>query len=406
MTGNSDRNSLPSPVLLAIASGLSSFGLSIILPALPAVAERYGTDLAGAQFVVSAYLLGLAITQPVVGFLTDLIGRRVVILSGFSVLIVSCFAANWAPSLEVLALLRFLQAAGVATGTVVCRAVIRDTYPPAEGARAMSFLTMGLGVAPIIAPILGGWLFELGSVEWVFIANGVIAMAIWLLLFLTLPETLASDAPRPRVDQWLGSYGTLFRSRVFLGYTAVYGFIQGSFFAFLAVGAAVFEDSFGLGPRAFGAVWGAMGFSYVIGAMIGGRISNGPRRPLLLPVGMWLTLGFGVLLSVLVLSVGAHAIVALPPMFVMMTVSGCVTPLVMAGAVYQHPSIAGTAAGLSSALSMVSASSFTVMAGYLYDGRFGPIALLMTSATILTFLGWLLVSGSRGRELGAAPGRA
>lgn len=385
------RSAAPSLALLALISGVSSFSLAIVLPAIPDLAARLGTDYAGAQFLVSGYLLGLALSQPIWGQVSDHIGRRPVVLTGFIVYALASFACIGADSLESLSLLRVLQAAGASTGTVVARAVIRDLFAEADGARAMSWVSIGLGAAPIVAPMIGGALLFTGSTDGVFLIMGLIGLALWLVLFFRLRETLPADTVSLPWRNVMSGYAQLLRCREFLGFTAVYGLMQGGFFAFLAVGAAVFNDSFALGAGTFGAVWGVMGLAYVIGAMLGGRLSSGPRRPLLLPICIVATLVLGALMLALDLLLGARPFTVLIPMFLMMALSGCANPLVMAGAVYQIPQLAGTAAGLSSAMGMSMSGAFTVAAGIFYAGDFTPIAALIALAGGLTALSWLLV---------------
>lgn len=381
----------PSLPLLAVVSGLSSFSLTIVIPALPAMAAGYNVTLAQIQLLVSFFLLGLALSQPLWGHVTDVIGRRPVVLLGLALFVIASAASLGERSLGELTLLRFLQALGASAGTVVARAIIRDTHEEQDAARAMSWISIGLGGAPIVAPIIGGALLLFGDIRWVFAVMAAIGIALWLLLWLQLPETLAADRPRPAWRNLLRSYATLLGSRGFVGYTAVYGFFQGGFFAFLAVGAAVFQDSFGLGPAVFGAVWGLMGTSYVIGAVVGGRLSSGPRRPLLLPVCVLSALGVSLLMLALDVLLGTRMPSVLIPLFLMMTVTGAATPLVMAGAVYQVPQLAGTAAGLSSALGMVLGGCFTVLAGLVYDGDFTPAAALIAGSAVATTAGWLLI---------------
>jgi DHA1 family bicyclomycin/chloramphenicol resistance-like MFS transporter len=314
-----------------------------------------------------------------------------VLLTGIALYIAASLACLFDPGLYMLAALRALQAVGASAGTVVARAIIRDTHERDEAARAMSWISIGLGTAPIIAPIVGGTLLLTGNVLLIFAVMAGTGAVLWPLLYRVVPETLAPEAPRPAWGDLLGSYATLLRSLGFLGYTAVYGFFQGGFFAFLAVGAAVFSDSFGLGPTVFGTVWGVMGISYVIGAFVGGRLSAGARRPLLLPVCVLASLFFALLIPLFDLLIGTRMLTVLLPMFLMMAATGAATPLVMAGAVYQVPQLAGTAAGLSSAIGMVLGGCFTVFAGTLYRGDFTPVGLLIASAALLTALSWLTI---------------
>lgn len=389
----SDRK--PSIFLLAFVASLSPFAMAIVLPALPAMVERFDTDYAEAQFVVSVYLVGLGLSQLMSGFLCDRFGRRPVAITGYVVFVATSAACIFADSIAALIPLRFLQAAGVSAGTVVARAVVRDIYSQDVGARAMSYITIGLGTAPVIAPMLGGWLSAGGDMAGVFQATTAVGVIALILILFQLPETRDANQPPPRWSSWLSSYGVLLGSAPFMGYTMIYGFVQGSFFAFLAVGASVFEVDFGLDARAFGIVWGLMATAYVVGATVGGRLSTGRFAQYLLPAAVFATPAGGIAMFALVNLLGTTPATVLIPLAALMVLSGVATPQVLAGAVYQHPALAGTAAGLSSAIGLVIGSSFTVASGFVYDGRFEPVATLILLTTCMTAAGWFLIGSSR-----------
>ena len=286
----------PSVVLLAVSAGMSPFGMAILLPAIPGLVDRFDSDYATLQFVVSAYLAGLGLSQVVSGFLCDRYGRRPVVLIGYAIFVAATIGCALAGSLAELIGFRFAQALGVSTGTVASRAIIRDTFAADVGGKAMSYITIGLGTAPVIAPMLGGWLDAAGGETAIFVATAVVGSIVLILLATGLTETRHEDDPVPELSAWLSSYTRLLRSSVFLGFTLVYGFVQGSFFSFLAVGASVFENDFGLSASEFGVIWGAMAIAYVIGASLGGRLSVSAVSEFVLPVAVLLTPVGGLLL--------------------------------------------------------------------------------------------------------------
>ena len=381
----------PSITLLAIASGTSPFGMAIVLPALPEIVNRFDSGYAIVQMVVSGYLLGVALAQPVSGVLCDRFGRRRILLAGFSIFIVASIGCSTAATLQELVAFRFLQAVGASTGTVASRAVVRDVFSVAASTRALSRITIGLGIAPVIAPMIGGWLSVTLGVNAIFITSAVIGAIVLLSIAICLPETRERNGPATERPAALVSYGRLLRSRPFIGYTLIFGFVQGSFFAFLAVGAAVFADSFDMGASTFGLVWGGMAIAYVLGAMLGGRLSLSSVSAAVLPASLLLTLVLGQMLLAGVVIVGVSPLSVLLPMVGLMAVSGAATPLVMAGAVNHHPDIAGTSAGLSSAIGLVVGNVFVVLSGLLYSGNFLPIAALIAASTALTAASWLIV---------------
>ena len=380
----------PSLLLLSIASALSPFGMALVVPAMMDIAERFAADYVELQFVISAYIFGLAVAQPVCGFLCDKFGRRPVLLTGFSVFTLASLLCAVAPTLDLLIFARFLQAVGVSVGTVATRAILRDTREGDRIAEAMSYIAIAMGIAPMLAPMLGGYLSVAISYQSVFLLAAVIGLLELAGLIFLLRETRATNYPPANILQWLSSYRVLFTSRSFLANTAIYGFVQGAFFAFLAIGAPLFEQSLDIGAQAFGLVWGFMALNYVVGAWIGAKTTPRFGHHRVMQTAIIIT-GVGGLLVVLLneaftLSAGS----VLAPLALLMAAAGVTTPGAMAGAVKDHPGIAGTAAGLSSAIGLVMNGLFTILAGWIFSGGYTPVALLIVTATSLAVISWMM----------------
>lgn len=387
--------SRPPLLLLGIASSLSPFGMAIIVPAMNSIALRYDASLSTVQFVISAYLFGLAAAQPFMGYLCDRFGRRPVMLAGFAVFVLASFACALATSLELLIVARFLQAVGTSAGTVASRAILRDTCDGDDLATGMSYIAAAMGTAPIIAPMIGGLVDTHATLPWVFVVTAGIGALVLLNMFLRLPETLPANSPRPDGRKLINNYGILLSSRAFLGNTFLYGFIQGSFFCFLAVGATYFLSTYGMDSQTFGIVWGAMAIAYVIGATAGARLTRLVGGPRLLRASVVLSLATAIGLVCLSLSEPVPMAGVLSPLFLLMVFAGTTTPGAMAGAIRQHPDMAGTASGLSSATGLVLSGLFTVVTGLIYTGPFLPVAMLVLLACSLATGGWLLAGGAR-----------
>lgn len=157
--------------LLLILGGLSAFGplaVDLYLPAFPAMAASFATDTEHVQLSLSVYFLGLAIGQVFYGPVADRFGRRKPLLFGIGLFTLASLACALAPTLEWLLAARFAQALGGCAGMVVNRAVVRDLCSPIESARVFSKLMLVMGVAPILAPLVGGWLMLLGGWQSIF----------------------------------------------------------------------------------------------------------------------------------------------------------------------------------------------------------------------------------------------
>ena len=387
--------SRPPLLLLGIASSLSPFGMAVIVPAMNSIALRYDASLSTVQFVISAYLFGLAAAQPFMGYLCDRFGRRPVMLAGFAVFVLASFACALANSLELLIVARFLQAVGTSAGTVASRAILRDTCDGDDLATGMSYIAAAMGTAPIIAPMIGGLVDTHATLPWVFVVTAGIGALVLLNMFLRLPETLPANSPRPDGRKLIDNYGILLSSRAFLGNTFLYGFIQGSFFCFLAVGATYFLSTYGMDSQTFGIVWGVMAIAYVIGATAGARLTGLVGGSRLLKASVVLSLATAIGLVCLSLSEPVPMAGVLSPLFLLMVFAGTTTPGAMAGAIRPHPDMAGTASGLSSATGLVLSGLFTVVTGLIYTGPFLPVAMLVLLACSLAAGGWLLAGGAR-----------
>jgi DHA1 family bicyclomycin/chloramphenicol resistance-like MFS transporter len=381
----------PSVWLLGFVSGISPFGISVTVPVLAGIAAQFRADMGQVQFVISVYLLGLALAQPFNGFLCDRFGRRTVMLAGFAVFVLASLGAAVVNSLEALVALRFIQACGVSVGTVASRAVISDTRGARGSAEALSYIAAITGFAPICAPILGGWLGALGGYPSVFLCTAALGAGSWVLMYFRLPETLDRSRARPGARDWFRSYSVLLKSRLFLGYSLMFGLVQGSFFSFLPVGAAVFEQDFGMGAPVFGMVWGLLALAYVLGAVMGGRLTRRFDSTPVMRIAIFINLltGWGLLL--LTLAVGISLPGLLLPFGVLMAAAGGISPGALAGAVNAHPEMAGTSSGLSSAIGILVGCVFTVLTGYLYEGDFISVACMFAVASTLTSISWVVV---------------
>lgn len=385
------RIDVPLLILLSAISALSPFAMVVLAPALDALGRQFGVGTAQTQFLVSAYLLGLAFAQPAAGILCDRLGRRPVMLIGFAVFVAASFACAFVERLDLLILLRFMQATGASVGTVTSRATVRDLHDDAGAARALSYISAAMGLSPIVGPVVGGLVSGEFGPQAVFLVSATIGAATWLWGLARYPETAApAGRVHPSLADWWQSYLALLRSRVFIGYSMMYGLAQAGFFAFMSVGAAVFDRDLGMGPAEFGATWGALAAAYVAGATLAGRLSATVPLRRLLWWGLATLFAGTASLLVLVLAVGVEYWTLTLPLLVLSAANGIVTPLSLAGAVSYRPLIAGSSSGLSSAIGLTLSGAFTIVAGALYAGDFMPIAILMTAVAVLTVAtGWM-----------------
>lgn len=359
--------------------------MASVVPALPLLSRELQADFSTVQFVVSSYLLGLGLFQPIQGLLCDRFGRRPVLLAGFGLFLVASLIASLATHIAMLVAARFLQAMGVSVATVVTRAIVRDSFEPGPAATALSFITAVMGVAPVVAPFVGGLASDALGWRGIFWLHAAVAACVWLLLATQLRETRPAGTQAMTIGELLRGAGVLLRQRSFLGHTLTYSAVSAAGFIFITVGADLYGRLFGLASSQFGALWSGLAVSYVVGAMSAGYLSRrlGSRR----------TTQAGIGCNFLATGLFAVAAFALAPnlwlfsgsLGLLMVANGVISPLALAGAVDDHPALAGVAAGLSSAVAMLLSMVSAIATGVLYDGTARPCALLMIVACLLAW---------------------
>ena len=392
------RAKKPSNLLLGVASGISPFGMAIAIPTIESFAQLYQAPYSTVQFIISAYLLGLAISMPLVGFLSDKIGRRPVLISGLILFVIASIFCSTTDSLNSLIFWRVIQGIGASVCSVMARAMIRDVSNASETARSLSRVTAIMGISPMIAPVIGGIGYQIfGNPNGIFIITAAIGILVLTAILLLLPETRnAALVESASKEPWSDKYKYLLGSKVFVGSSLIYAFTTGAFFAILTVASTVFYNDLGIDSAGFGFIWSCLTILYTVSAFMAGTSSSKYGLMKVLLVGVLLNIIAGLLFYSLVKVFDVTLISVIVPLVVMFFAHGYIVPMSLAQAVSARPEIAGSSSGLSSALGLVIGGMFSVLSGLVFDGRLLPIALIVSASTILCGLSYCLVlSGKR-----------
>ena len=392
------RAKKPSNLLLGVASGISPFGMAIAIPTIESFAQLYQAPYSTVQFIISAYLLGLASSMPLVGFLSDKIGRRPVLLSGLVLFVIASIFCSTTDSLNSLIFWRVIQGIGASVGSVMARAMIRDVSNASETARSLSRVTAIMGISPMIAPVIGGIGYQIfGNPNGIFIITAAIGILVLTAILLMLPETRnAAVVESANKEPWSDKYKYLLGSKVFVGSSLIYAFTTGAFFAILTVASTVFYNDLGIDSAGFGFIWSCLTILYTVSAFMAGTSSSKYGLMKVLLVGVLLNIIAGLLFYSLVKVFDVTLISVIVPLVVMFFAHGYIVPMSLAQAVSARPEIAGSSSGLSSALGLVIGGMFSVLSGLVFDGRLLPIALIVSASTILCGLSYFMVlSGKR-----------
>src|SRR6478609_9040975 len=239
-------------VLLAVLGMLGPFSIDTYIPAFSGIATTIGATPAEMQQTLSGYLFGFAFMNLFHGALSDSFGRRPVVLWGLAVFTLASLGCALSQTIGQLVLFRALQGLSTGASIVVSRAVIRDMFPPAEAQKVMSQVTIYFGIAPAIAPIIGGWLFvHLGwhSIFWFLTAVGVL---LWIANFKLLPETLHETQRQPfNVSNLMQGYRQLGSDPRFLLLALASGVPFNGMFLYVLSAPAFLGDHLALQPTQF-----------------------------------------------------------------------------------------------------------------------------------------------------------
>lgn len=334
-------------LVLGALIALGPLTIDMYLPAFPAIADEFAATDSQVQLTLTGMLVGLAVGQLVIGPLSDAFGRRRPLVVGLLAHAVVSVACSFAPTVEVLAALRVLQGFSGAAVSVTAMAMVRDQYAGVAMARVMARLVLVIGVAPIVAPSLGGLILLLADWRSVFHVLALAALVLVVVALLGLDETLPPDRRRPaRLGSSLGGYVALLRDPRFVALAVVGGSMMATLFAYVAGASFVFQDGFGLSEQAFGLLFGANAAALVVGSQLNPLLL---RRFTLLQVltsGILLTLGAATVLLVgAVLDVGGVPAVVLPLAVVLFS-AGLAMPNTPALALEHHGREAGAAAAV------------------------------------------------------------
>lgn len=260
--------------LIAILAGLMAFApmsIDMYLPAMPELTRVFATDTARVQNTVASFFLGFAIGQAFYGPITDRFGRKkplFVTLTLFTLVSLGCI---FAPDIDSFILLRFLQATAACAGVVIARAVVRDVFESHEAVKVLGALTLIFGLAPVLAPMIGGYLLLWFGWWAIFLALALFGALSLLCVILFLPETHRPEHARPlALGSILATYGHLLGQRRFLGYALCGGFGSAGMFAYITGSPYVFMQVFGVLPQHYGWFFGSNALGLVLSAQMNG----------------------------------------------------------------------------------------------------------------------------------------
>ncbi len=381
-------DTLAMTIMLAFMTALGPLATDLYLPSLPHIGEALGASPAAVQLTLSAYLIGFSAGPIVYGPVSDALGRKPVLVAAFALFVLATIACAAATSVEMLIFARALQAFGGAGPIILARTMVRDLYEGPRAGREMSMMGSIMGVTPIIAPVLGGFLQVALGWRSVFITMAVGGLILALLAVFLVPETNRfRDAAHLAPRAILRSYAVVIKNRAYRAYVALLALSYAGLFAFISASSFVMQGVYGLDEIMFGIAFAICSVFFVLGTLIGTRIVS--RRGFDDTIGVGTALlaigGVGQWLGASLLPGQIVALVI--PEMIYFTGIGLVLPQAMAAAMAPFPERAGAASSLAGFVQMVFASAAGAGVGAFVGGS----AMPLVTASALSGLGALAI---------------
>ncbi len=374
-------------VIVGALAAIGPFSVDMYLPGFPAIARDLKTDVATVEYTLTSYFIGFSLGQLMLGPILDRYGRKRPLMAGLFVYIAAAIGCVFSPTIHYLIALRLALAMGCCVGMVGSSTVVRDLFTGREVARALSMMMTIFGVAPVIAPSIGGLVVATLGWRAIFAVLGAIALLVLIAVKVALPETREPDAAVSLKPARVAlRYLQVFKERTFVIYVLASGLGSGGLFAYIAGSAFVYMSLFGFSAAQYAWIFGGNGLAMVIGNQINRAVlKKWDSARILLVIGT-IQSTIGMLLFVGTLLGLLPTAVFLLLVFLFLFCSGFIGSNAGALAILPFSRNAGSASALMGSMLMTSAALASWLVGYLDNGTAVPMTLVMALCALASLM--------------------
>ena len=374
-------SSVLSKLTIPLLGYLVAFGplsIDMYLPSLPTIADNLGTTDQLIQTTITVFLLGMAIGMLIFGPLSDMLGRKRLLLTGIGFYFFSSIGCAMASTGENLVLFRFLQSLGGAAAAVLGRALVRDLYELKRAANILSYMHIISMMVMLISPILGAYIVNYFEWRWIFYFLALFSMVAFMGSALLLPDIKQNVVAKPSVSHYCKNYIECLREPLLIQYVLTNAFSFAGMFAFIATSAFVYIEYFQLSETHYALLFSANIFAIIIATLLNSYLSK--RYNVSMALRVVVAVSFVATLIIWGMIGFNKTPLALFVMGTMLyiSVTGAIGANSLAILFMQLPEKAGTVSGLLVATQFAMGSFISYLASLLFDGT--PESLLIMMA--------------------------
>lgn len=372
--------------MLGLLSAIGPFSIDMYLPGFNAIATDLSTNIEHVQLSLTSFFIGIAIGQMIYGPLLDRFGRKSPLIVGLLIYIAASIGCVFIQTADGLIALRFVQALGSCVGMVASRAMVRDYFPASETAKIFSLLMLVIGVSPILAPTLGGYVIDLWNWHYIFvfltIFSSLILLGVLFFLPKSRPDVSVSLKPKPIVH----GFWSVFRTRQFIVYALAGGLASSGMYAYLSGSPFVMMELYGLTEKQYGWVFALIAGGLITSSQLNNLLLRRYRSESIAKNALMIQSAVAILMFTLALAnlLSLSGIIIL--IFCFLACQGFVFPNTSALALNPFTKSAGSASALLGTIQLSIGAISSVLVSILHNRTSIPMVTIMAVCAVVSFL--------------------
>lgn len=373
-------------LLLGLLSALGPFSIDMYLPGFQAIAADLGASIEQIQMSLTSFFIGIASGQLIYGPLLDRFGRKIPLIIGLLIYIAASIGCVFIQTADGLILLRFIQALGSCSGMVAARALVRDYFPASETAKIFSLLMLVIGVSPILAPTLGGFVIHLWGWHFIFAFLAILTTVIMIGVIFILPKSEANSKlslmPKPIII----NFWKVLKTREFIIYAIAGGTASSGMYAYLSGSPFVMMDIYELTEQQYGWVFGLVAAGLITSSQLNNLLLKRHTSAIVAYYALMMqaVVGFSLFLFALLDMLSLFGIIFL--IFCFLACQGFVFPNTSALALNPFTKSTGSASALLGSIQLTIGAIASALVSILHNNTSIPMTAIMAFCAVSSYL--------------------